>query len=152
MGNRYAHQYLYGYGGIFDLAGDNPLTVAQVSVLGIMMLLAHSLPIEGAVAKLTGISWCVTLPLRIGGGFILGMITNQVYLLGNWRQQPAEIVWQPTPASSSLFDWGIAQLTMLASIFVIIAALMILLRLLKWCGIEKSCKRCYRHFKSINHR
>ena len=102
----------------FDLAGDNPLTVAQVSVLGIMMLLAHSLPIEGAVAKLTGISWRVTLPLRIGGGFILGMITNQVYLLGNWQQQPAEIVWQPTPASSSLFDWGIAQLTMLASIFL----------------------------------
>ena len=121
----------------FDLAGDNPLTVAQVSVLGIMMLLAHALPIEGAVAKLSGISWRVTLPLRIGGGFILGMITNQVYLLGNWQQQPAEIVWQPTPASSSLFDWGIAQLTMLASIFFIIAALMILLRLLKWCGIEK---------------
>ncbi|CAM3037940.1 hypothetical protein [Moritella viscosa] len=121
----------------FDFAGDSSLTVAQVSVLGIMMLLAHALPIEGAVAKLSGISWRVTLPLRIGGGFILGMLTNQVYLLGNWQQQPAVIVWQPTPASSSIPDWAIAQLTMLASIFFIIAALMILLRLLKWCGIEK---------------
>jgi hypothetical protein len=121
----------------FDFADDSSLTVAQVSVLGVMMLLAHALPIEGAVAKLSGISWRVTLPLRIGGGFILGMITNQVYLLGNWQQQPAVIVWQPSPASSSIFDWGTAQLTMLVSIFFIIAALMILLRLLKWCGIEK---------------
>ncbi|QFI38720.1 hypothetical protein FR932_13100 [Moritella marina ATCC 15381] len=121
----------------FDLAGDSPLTVAQVSVLGIMMLLAHALPVEGAVAKLSGVSWRVTLPLRIGGGFILGMIANQVYQLGNWQQQPAVIVWQPTPASSSLFDWTMAQLSMLFSIFFIIAALMILLRLLKWCGIEK---------------
>ncbi|QUM86217.1 MULTISPECIES: hypothetical protein [unclassified Moritella] len=121
----------------FELAGDSSLSVAQVSVLGIMMLLAHALPVEGAVAKLSGVSWRITLPLRIGGGFILGMIANQIYQFGDWQQQPAVIVWQPTPASSSIPDWAIAQLTMLASIFFIIAALIILLRLLKWCGIEK---------------
>lgn len=120
----------------FDLAGDNPLTVAQVSVLGVMMLLAHALPVEGAVAKLSGVSWLITLPLRVGGGFILGVIVNQIYQLGNWQQQPAVMVWQPTPASSSIADWASTQLTMLASIFFIIAALMVLLRLLKWCGIE----------------
>ena len=120
----------------FDLAKNESLTVAQVSVLGTMMLLAHALPIEGAVAKLTGVSWRVTLALRIGGGFILAIIVHQIYQLGNWQQQPAVFVWQPVATSPSLTDWGMSQLTMLISIFFIIATLTILLRLLRWCGIE----------------
>lgn len=68
MGDSDVNQYLYRDGSFFDLAKHESLTVAQVSVLGTMMLLAHALPIEGAVAKLTGVSWRVTLALRIGGG------------------------------------------------------------------------------------
>jgi hypothetical protein len=98
------------------------LTRANGLVWATAMLLAHALPIEGAVAKLSGISWRVTLLLRMGCVFI----------------------WQPTPSSSSLLDWGVTQLTMLVSIFFIITALMLLLRLrlLRWCSIEKLSKHC----------
>lgn len=121
----------------FDLAVSQSLSVAQVSVLGVMMLLAHSIPIEGAVAKMAGVSWRITIPLRIGGGLVFGFILNQVYQLGDWQQQKAVFAWQSVPTSDSLVDWGITQLSMLVSIFFIIAALMALLKLLRWCGIEK---------------
>lgn len=120
----------------FELMGDQQLTVAQVSVLGVMMLLAHALPIEGAVAKLSGIAWRITLPLRIIGGFVLGFITHQVYQFGGWQQQQAVMVWQPEQTSNSFLSWFGDQLAMLISIFFIIMALMFLLRALRWLGIE----------------
>lgn len=121
----------------FDMAVSQTLTVAQVSVLGVMMLIVHSLPIEGAVAKMAGISWRITLPLRIGGGFLFGIIVHQIYSFGDWQQQPAVFAWQPPVTSNSLTDWVISQAMMLFSIFFIIMALMLLLRILHWCGIEK---------------
>jgi len=121
----------------FDMAVAQTLSVAQVSVLGVMMLIAHSLPIEGAVAKMAGVSWRITVPLRIGGGLVFGMIVHQVYELGGWQQQPAVLAWQPSLSTTNLADWAVTQLTMLFSIFFIIMALMLLLKLLRWCGIEK---------------
>jgi hypothetical protein len=35
----------------FEVTRDTPMTVAQVTVLGTLMALGHSLPIEGAVAR-----------------------------------------------------------------------------------------------------
>ncbi|EXJ11433.1 hypothetical protein [Nitrincola nitratireducens] len=46
---------------------DTNLTVAQVSILGTLMLLAHSLSIEVAVAKQAGVGIVMTLIIRIGG-------------------------------------------------------------------------------------
>ncbi len=46
----------------FEVAGDMSLSVAQVTVLGALMLVGHSLPVEGAVAKRAGVPggspWC----------------------------------------------------------------------------------------------
>jgi hypothetical protein len=50
--------------------------MAQASILGSMMLLAHSLPIEVAIAKKAGVSLWLTLFIRIGGSFILAWILN----------------------------------------------------------------------------
>ncbi len=120
----------------FEFMGNHDLSVAQVSVLGVMMLLAHALPVEGAVAKLSGIAWKVTLPLRIVGGFVLGFLTHTIYQLGGWQQQQAVMMWQPEKGSDTLLSWTGDQVTMLISIFFIIAALMLLLRVLRWLGIE----------------
>ncbi|MCL6415285.1 hypothetical protein MIB92_06460 [Aestuariirhabdus sp. Z084] len=121
----------------YELAGGESLSVAQVSVLGILILVAHSLPTEGAVAKLVGVRWRVTLMLRIGGALTLAALTHQIYSWGNWQQQPAIMLWQPEAQAESLAAWAIDQLWLFATIFLIISALMTLLRLLRWLGIEK---------------
>ncbi|MCG7496579.1 hypothetical protein MHO82_06875 [Vibrio sp. Of7-15] len=120
----------------FDVAAGQDLSVADVSVLGILLLVAHSLPIEGAVAKMTGVSWRITVPLRLVGGFVLAAIVNQVYQAGDWQQQPAVILWQPEQQSAALSDWVLNQASILATIFFIIAGLMLLLRVLRLIGIE----------------
>lgn len=120
----------------FDVAAGQDLSVAEVSVLGILLLVAHSLPIEGAVAKMTGVSWRITVPLRLVGGFVLAAIVNQIYQVGDWQQQQAVILWQPEQQSAALSDWTLNQASILVTIFFIIAGLMLLLRVLRLIGIE----------------
>ncbi|MFD1383023.1 hypothetical protein ACFQ45_06580 [Rhodanobacter aciditrophus] len=122
----------------FNLGLSEPLSVAQVTVLGAMTLLAHSLPVEGAVAKRMGVSWRVTIALRFGGALVLGGLLNLVYSQFQWLQQPSQMLWQPTAAvDDSFVGWGISQIKTLAYIYFVIFALMSLLRLLRALGIER---------------
>lgn len=120
-----------------DLATGTPLSVAQVSVLGTMILVAHSLLVEGAVARATGVGWVATLGLRIGGALLLGALLNLGYAASNTLQQPARMLWQASPGEDGLAAWALEQLQMLALVFCVIAALMALLRLLRALGIER---------------
>jgi len=119
------------------MAGNEPLTVAQVTVLGTMILVAHSLPVEGAVARAVGVSWRATLAIRIGGAMTLGMLLNLAYSSGGWLQTPSRLLWEPETVEAGLLPWALDQLRMLGWIFVVIAALMALLRLLRILGIER---------------
>ncbi|WP_426416133.1 nucleoside recognition domain-containing protein [Aestuariirhabdus sp. LZHN29] len=121
----------------YELAGSEHLSVAQVSVLGILVLVAHSLPTEGAVAKMVGVRWRITLVLRIGGALLLAAVVHRVYAWGQWQQQEAQMLWSPTLSEQGLMAWGLDQLRLFATIFVIISALMSLLRVLRWLGIER---------------
>ena len=80
----------------YQLGGAEQLTVAQVSVLGTMVLLAHALPMEVAIAKATGVSLWFTLTLRIGSALILGALLHVVYDHYSLLQTPISSLWQPT--------------------------------------------------------
>ncbi len=121
----------------FVMLPQMELTVAQVTVLGTLMLMAHSLPVEGAIAKAAGISWRATLSLRIGGAMLLGALLNLVYSSGGWLQQPFVPVWQPEAPPADLAGWLLDQATMLATIFVVLAGLMALLKAMRLLGIER---------------
>lgn len=122
----------------FDVAPQLGLSVAEVTVLGTMILIAHSLPVEGAVAKAAGVSWRATLAIRLGGALALGALLNLIYSTSATLQQPARLLWQPAgPVDDSLLAWGLAQLQMLALIFVIIAVLMLSLKALRALRVER---------------
>jgi len=128
------------YGGMvvfFELAASETLTVSQVTVLGCMMLIAHALPVEAAIAKKAGVRLRATLAIRIFGALIFGAILNLLYKTGGYLQQPNQLIWQPELADLSLLDWGLEQLKTLLMVLVIISALITLLRLLKWLHIER---------------
>ncbi|MBV1789184.1 hypothetical protein KQ940_14090 [Marinobacterium sp. D7] len=122
----------------FNLALEQPLSVAQVSVLGILMLLAHSLPIEGAVARSAGVGWRATLSIRIGGALVLGALTNLIYSHFELLQTPSTLLWRPEGSlDTSLAEWALNQAETLLLIFPIILTLLALLRLLQLLGIER---------------
>ncbi len=127
------------YAGLVILINsDVSLTVAQASVLGSMMLLAHSLPIEGAIAKKAGVSWLATLSVRVGGSLVLAWLLNLSYQYGDLLNYPATVLWQPEVSSdNSYIGWAIEQLKNFAVIFMVISALLLLLKVLKVLGIEK---------------
>ncbi|WP_232090598.1 nucleoside recognition domain-containing protein [Billgrantia diversa] len=121
----------------FEVTRDTPLTVAQVTVLGALMAVGHSLPIEGAVARMAGVPWWLTLLLRVGGAWLLGWLLHLSYSWGGWLQHANHVVWQPSAQEATLTAWLQGQATTLATIFVVIFALMSLLRLLHWLGVER---------------
>lgn len=120
-----------------DVTAQLGLSVAQVSVIGILILISHSVPVEGAVAKMVGVSWRLTISLKIGGGLLLAALVNWLYSALDYQQQTAVLLWQSERQAQTLTQWGIEQLQMLVTIFFIITALIILLRVLKKMGVER---------------
>ncbi|MDX5433378.1 MAG: hypothetical protein LPK20_07395 [Halomonas sp.] len=121
----------------FEVTRDTPLTVAQVTVLGALMAVGHSLPIEGAVARLAGVPWWLTVLLRVGGAWLLGWLLHLSYSLGGWLQHANHVVWEPSTQEATLAAWLQGQAITLATIFVVILALMAFLKLLRRLGVER---------------
>lgn len=128
------------YGGMivfFELSANENLSVAQVTVLGCMMLIAHGLPVEAAIAKKAGVRWRATLCIRIFGALIFGALLNFIYQTSDYLQQTNRLLWQPELLKPTLLEWCVEQFKILAMIFLIISALIVLLRILKWLHIER---------------
>ncbi|MBT2786200.1 MULTISPECIES: nucleoside recognition domain-containing protein [unclassified Halomonas] len=122
----------------FQVAGDMSLSVEQVTVLGALMLVGHSIPVEGAVAKRAGVPWWATLVLRVGGALLFAWLLHYFYSTFGLLQAPVELIWQPSLSlEPTLSDWAVAQLETLALIFVIILVLIVLLKLLRKLGLER---------------
>lgn len=120
------------------------LTGAQATVLGILLLIAHGLPVEARVARLAGVKVHITILIRVLGALVLGFLLHHFYQATNWLQEPSPPLWQPEPQDPSLLGWGIEQLQSLTMIVLIIFALLVVLRLLKALGIEELLNRALR--------
>jgi len=129
------------YGGMIifiSTSANETLTVAQVTILGGMMLFAHSLPIEVRIAQKAGIRVIYTLILRIGGALLLGILLHQIYTTGDFLTETNNALWKPQITNDdSLLSWTVTQLKTLLQVFLIISVLVVFLRLLKLSHIER---------------
>ena len=126
------------YGGITVFAALAPeagLTVAQVTVLTTMMLVAHSLPVEVRITQVAGLRLWTMLTLRISCALVLGWLLYHIYTWGGFLQTPNEALWSPPLRDPSWPGWAQAEIKNLATIFLIILGLIFLLRLLAWLKI-----------------
>ncbi len=118
-----------------SLAPGLDLSVAQVTVLTTMMLVAHGLPVELRIAQKAGTRFRTQTLLRIGGALLLGVLLNQGYQLTESLQQLNQSLWNPPAVDPSWGGWAFSELRNLGSIVLIIFSLMALLRLLKKIGL-----------------
>jgi hypothetical protein len=126
------------YAGIvvfISLAAANPLTVAQTTVLTLMMLVAHNLPIELRIAQKAGVRLRFMVLLRMCGAFLFGWVLFRIYQWGGWLQEVNEAKWMPRVEESSLTTWALSQVRELILIFFIILALVLLMKILARVGI-----------------
>jgi len=121
----------------YQLSDGMTYSVAQISTLGMLVLVAHALPIEGAVAKALGVSWRLTLVMRIGGGYLFGLLVFLSASFTAWGEEPSVVLWSPSPSGEGLLAWFQAQGEMLVGILIILSSLMAFLRILRVLGIDR---------------
>lgn len=122
-----------------SLADQHVLTVAQVTVLCTMILVAHSLPVELQIVRKSGPRFAFQAILRIVGALVLGWILSRIYAWGGWLQTPNVLLWQSGPEDGDLLAWSLEQLRNLAMIFVIITALNIIMSVFTAVGLMTLC-------------
>ncbi len=126
------------YGGMiafFQLSLTNSYSVAQVTVLATMMLIAHTLPVEVRIAQKAGVRAWFTILFRVGCAFIIGIILSFIFTNFKILQNENNVIWQPGITDPNLTQWVIDQLRNYAMIFLIIFGLMSLIYVLKKYGV-----------------
>ena len=125
------------YGGLLvfvELSLTNTYTVAQVTILGAMMLIAHTLPIEARIAQKAGVKLWFTLTLRIIGAFIFGFILYTIFNFFNLFQEKSVIIWKPENIDPTFTNLLLNEFRYYFIIFLIILGLVTLMKILKKTG------------------
>ncbi len=122
------------YGGILVYValppGPDPLTVAQVTVLSTMILIAHNIPVEGRITQKCGVGFWGQALLRMGGALVCGMLMHHFFSACGMLAEPGRAVFTAGPADASLVGWALGEAKNLVMIFGVILALIILMRVL----------------------
>lgn len=120
-----------GAAALLTILPEFPLTVAQATTLGAMILIAHSLPVEQRIAQKSGAGFIFTLMLRLVSALVYGIILSTIYAGFSEFQQPAKVVFlEVLPPSQDWLSWAYSSAKSLWSIFWIIFVLLLGLRLL----------------------
>jgi spore maturation protein SpmB len=130
------------YGGLvayLQIAPDleHPLTIAQVTTLGTIILVAHTFLIELVVTQRAGAKIIPMFIIRFGFGFISGVLIFWTYNFLGVLQGYPEVVNTILMGKKdpTWMEWGISQLKSYGFLFFWITALIILLDILKRTGV-----------------
>jgi len=138
IGNIYA-----GIIAFFSIGMD--LTVAQVTVLSTIILIAHTLPVELAITQKAGVKAGAAFLFRFIFGFIAGVILYHIYSIFNIYQDiPSgidKIVMIPEKAGWG--SWALGELKNYALVFCYITGLIIIIDILKRVGIIEKINRWF---------
>jgi len=112
-----------------------PLSQAQVTVLAVLMLIAHNMVVECRVAQSCGVSFWGQFLLRLLGGLACAWLLWTVLDAGDLLAAPARLLWTPpaSPPGFSAWVWGEAK--NLGYVFCVIFALMVFMRALQALGV-----------------
>ncbi len=115
-----------------SLAQDQPLTAAQATILGTMILVAHSMPVELRVVQSSGPKLGFQLLIRMAAAFLMGLVLNLIYQNFDMLQGPANILLTPDNSAieKTIFEWALGEIRNLISIFGIILCLLAVMRIL----------------------
>ena len=137
------------YAGLIVFSGlpaDMPFTAAQASVLGLLILFTHSLPIEVIICRKAGVRARAMIFIRLGLGVFSCYLLNLFFQLTGYMNYPATILLPSLESAPDLFSWALSQLKGLGMIFIIIIALVILLDFLKYIGVERLIEKALKPF------
>lgn len=110
-------------------------SVAETTILGLLILIAHSLPIEVAIARQSRVSAIFNLLFRFINAIIAGKILNLIFIKYDLFSE-RNISFLKAPSSTvSNIDWAILQIQNFLIIFLIIFSIITTINILKYLGI-----------------
>jgi len=109
-------------------------SVAETTILGLIILIAHSLPIEVAIAKKSRISWIFNLSFRFINAIVAGKILNLIFTKYELFNEPNQSVLQVPNELVSNFEWATLQIQNFFIIFLIIFFIISTINVLKALG------------------
>ena len=126
-----------------------PLTLREITILALMCLITHNLPIECAVQRRSGTPFWQTLVIRLTfsilGGILLNLILPESLILSPCFRGTSEaegvLNSQLSTLNSLLINWLTSTLSLCIKIILIITALMYGQFLLKRYGIINKIAR-----------
>jgi spore maturation protein SpmB len=126
------------YAGMAAFASLQPIfdyTVAETTILGLIILIAHSLPIEVAIARKSRVSGIFNLLFRFINAVIAGKILNYIFIKFDlFNEKNRSILEIPEKITSNL-DWLILQSKNFFIIFLIIFLIISTINILKFIGL-----------------
>ena len=129
------------YGGMAAYAAmsfEPTVTTAQITILGTMMLIAHALPLESGICRQAGPRLRVMVALRLVAALLAGWLLHLLYSATGWHSEPARMLFGgDAPTADTWGAWALKTGRQLGMIFLIILALLVLLRVLARLGITR---------------
>ena len=110
-------------------------TVAETTILGLIILIAHSLPIEVAIARQSRVSAIFNLLFRFINAVVAGKILNLIFTKYNLFNESNTSILKITKSDISNIDWAILQVQNFFIIFIIIFLIITTINILKSIGI-----------------
>lgn len=126
------------YGGLLAyiaLSHDISLSVAQLSVLFTMILVAHNFPIELQIASKAGVKLWAMFLIRFGGALIIGVLLNFIYTKGAFLQETTVVSTYLKPVEKSIWMWIVNEFKNYLFITFVIFILIVFLNVLKKIGV-----------------
>lgn len=114
------------------LPGLGALSVAQVTVFGLMLLMAHSLILETRVAGQAGVNMPLQVVIRVVVAIIAGGMFHLFCVTTGAFAETANVLLEATSAPTDLVSWALREIGNLGKIFVIVWFVMLLQK-----GIDK---------------
>ncbi len=123
------------------------MTGRTVTILALMCLISHNLPVESTVQKKTGSSLLKMIAIRLAASFAGGMALNLLLPADPLSIAPsmADMALADTTFLTDLQVWGIGMASLCLKIMVLVTLLMILQRILEAFGITGRLSRLLKY-------
>jgi hypothetical protein len=106
------------------------MSLRAATILTLMCLLAHNLPVECAVTKKTGSTFVGMFILRIAMAFVVALFLNLVLPQSDVPFMQAAVAAHDVSISALLTAWLYSSLSLILTIVLIVTGLMVLQRIL----------------------
>ena len=112
------------------------ITSAEATILGIMMLFSHGLPLEIRMAQKCGVSAIFSISLRLGSSIIVAYLFNWIFTSYSILQEPANIyILKESLSEPTHFDWILQQIKSYIIVLAMLLILTLTLDILKKFGL-----------------